>query len=248
MYTSAYKFLREKSNSHFIESFEYEDYIPDNARKLYNDLLAGGLVEQNFVVQKENHEFCCRSKEKKVIRTKSVEFMPFGLSFFLALGAVMWFFYGFLQKDIYVALPNMIGFVLGVLQMVIYLVYRNYTTKNIKLEKKLPTSTPTLDTCPAHDAPKHDTSKEPKTQDESATTECSQVVDIEAMLDKPQVVCAADTVTDIIKDVMLEDMILKASTSCTSLQQQPIDALEDYNKMKNMEVPNNQVYLIESAA
>lgn len=145
-------------------------------------------------------------------------------------------------------LPNMIGFVLGVVQMVIYLVYRNYTTKNIKLEKKLPTSIPTLDTCPAYEAPKHDTNKEPKTQDESATTECSQVVDIEAMLDKPQVVCGADTVTDIIKDVMLEDVILKASTSCTSLQQQQIDAFEDYNKMKNMEVPNNQLHLIESAA
>ncbi|KAL4634550.1 hypothetical protein ACB092_04G208000 [Castanea dentata] len=63
-----------------------------------------------------------------VIRTKSVEFMPFYLSLFLTLSAIMWFLYGVLQKDLYVGLPNILGFIFGVLQMVLYMIYKNYKT------------------------------------------------------------------------------------------------------------------------
>ncbi|CAB4285516.1 unnamed protein product [Prunus armeniaca] len=62
---------------------------------------------------------------RQVIRTNSVEYMPFSLSFFLTLCATMWFFYGLFTKDYYIALPNVLGFLLGVVQMILYLTYKN---------------------------------------------------------------------------------------------------------------------------
>lgn len=78
---------------------------------------------------------------RHVIKTKSVAYMPLSLSFFLSLNAIMWFFYGFLIKDYYIALPNTLGFVFGIVQMVMYLIYRNSTQvmvpeKSTKLQEQ----------------------------------------------------------------------------------------------------------------
>ncbi|XP_057792262.1 bidirectional sugar transporter SWEET17-like [Salvia miltiorrhiza] len=65
------------------------------------------------------------SAVKTVVTTKSAEYMPFLLSFFLFLNGGVWTFYAVLVRDWFLGVPNSIGFVLGALQLVLYAIYRN---------------------------------------------------------------------------------------------------------------------------
>ncbi|PIA61490.1 hypothetical protein AQUCO_00300771v1 [Aquilegia coerulea] len=62
---------------------------------------------------------------KRVIQTRSVEYMPFFLSFFSFLTSSLWMAYGLLSLDFLLASPNLLGVPLGVLQLVLYCLYCN---------------------------------------------------------------------------------------------------------------------------
>ncbi|KAF7056745.1 hypothetical protein CFC21_064124 [Triticum aestivum] len=62
---------------------------------------------------------------RRVIASRSVEYMPFFLSFFLFLNGGVWAMYAILDKDVFLGVPNGIGCFLGGIQLVIYAVYRN---------------------------------------------------------------------------------------------------------------------------
>ncbi|KAK9103832.1 hypothetical protein Sjap_021086 [Stephania japonica] len=61
---------------------------------------------------------------KQVIKTKSVEFMPFHLSLFSLAASLLWMIYGLLGHDVFLASPNLVGTPLGVFQIVLYCIYR----------------------------------------------------------------------------------------------------------------------------
>ncbi|KAK3164504.1 hypothetical protein QOZ80_1AG0020030 [Eleusine coracana subsp. coracana] len=69
-----------------------------------------------------------------VIKTKSVEYMPFYLSLSMFLMSISFFAYGMLLRDFFLYIPNGIGTVLGIIQLLLYA----YFSKRSKEEARLP--------------------------------------------------------------------------------------------------------------
>ncbi|PNT06144.2 hypothetical protein POPTR_013G014400v4 [Populus trichocarpa] len=63
------------------------------------------------------------SAMKTVVATKSVEYMPFLLSFFLFINGGVWTVYAFLTEDYFIGIPNGTGFLLGTAQLILYVTY-----------------------------------------------------------------------------------------------------------------------------
>jgi len=62
---------------------------------------------------------------RTVVKTRSVEYMPFSLSFFLFLNGGIWSVYSLLVKDYFIGIPNAMGFAMGTAQLALYMAYRN---------------------------------------------------------------------------------------------------------------------------
>ncbi|XP_008225395.1 PREDICTED: bidirectional sugar transporter SWEET2a-like [Prunus mume] len=61
---------------------------------------------------------------KLVIKTRSVEFMPFNLSFATFLMSISFSAYGIFKEDPFLYIPNGIGTILGLVQLALYSYYR----------------------------------------------------------------------------------------------------------------------------
>ncbi|VAH40751.1 unnamed protein product [Triticum turgidum subsp. durum] len=72
----------------------------------------------------------------KVIKTKSVEYMPFTVSLVNTINGCCWLAYGLIGNDPYVTIPNAIGTVLCIFQLILYVCYYKstpVTEQNVEL-------------------------------------------------------------------------------------------------------------------
>ncbi|KAG0538376.1 hypothetical protein BDA96_03G230600 [Sorghum bicolor] len=74
----------------------------------------------------------------KVIKTKSVEYMPFLLSLVNFLNGCCWTAYALIRFDLYVTIPNALGAFFGLIQLILYFWYYKSTPKKEK-NVELPT-------------------------------------------------------------------------------------------------------------
>ncbi|KAL0906143.1 hypothetical protein M5K25_024611 [Dendrobium thyrsiflorum] len=68
---------------------------------------------------------------KMVIQTKSVEYMPLSLSVASFFNGICWTTYALIRFDIYITIPNSIGLLFSITQLVLYAIYYKSTKRQI---------------------------------------------------------------------------------------------------------------------
>ncbi|VAH09927.1 unnamed protein product [Triticum turgidum subsp. durum] len=82
--------------------------------------------------------YATRNTRGKVIKTRSVEYMPFVLSLVNFLNGCCWTAYALIKFDLYITIPNGLGAVFGLAQLILYGCYYRSTPKKGK-NVELPT-------------------------------------------------------------------------------------------------------------
>ncbi|KAL5183281.1 Bidirectional sugar transporter SWEET5 [Glycine soja] len=72
---------------------------------------------------------------RRVIQTKSVKYMPFLLSFANFANGIIWTTYALLKWDPFIVIPNSIGAVSGLTQLVLYAMYYKTTNWDEEIEQ-----------------------------------------------------------------------------------------------------------------
>nr|XP_010320027.1 bidirectional sugar transporter SWEET1a-like isoform X1 [Solanum lycopersicum] len=78
---------------------------------------------------------------RRVIKSKSVEYMPFFLSLAVFICSLSWFFFALLGKDPFILVPNAIGTLLGAMQLILYAIYRASEVKKDEMNESVETRT-----------------------------------------------------------------------------------------------------------
>ncbi|XP_076927678.1 bidirectional sugar transporter SWEET6b-like [Bidens hawaiensis] len=94
--------------------------------KLRSAIVGGIAVGGNIVMYASP-----LSVMKMVITTKSVEYMPFLLSLFCFANGICWFSYALIRFDPFVAVPNGIGALFGLAQLILYATFYKSTQEII---------------------------------------------------------------------------------------------------------------------
>ncbi|XP_008783153.2 bidirectional sugar transporter SWEET4-like [Phoenix dactylifera] len=73
---------------------------------------------------------------KMVIKTRSVEFMPLFLSLASFFNGTCWTAYALIRFDPYITIPNALGVIFAVAQLVLHVMYRKSTKEQLEANKK----------------------------------------------------------------------------------------------------------------
>jgi solute carrier family 50 protein (sugar transporter) len=68
---------------------------------------------------------------REVVQTKSTETMSLPLSVMAAITTFLWTSYGFLKKDVYIVMPNLLGFLLTCTQLALFAIYWSSPKKRV---------------------------------------------------------------------------------------------------------------------
>uniref|UniRef100_A0A0E0REJ3 Bidirectional sugar transporter SWEET n=1 Tax=Oryza rufipogon TaxID=4529 RepID=A0A0E0REJ3_ORYRU len=77
-----------------------------------------------------------------VVKTKSVEYMPLLLSVVSFLNGLCWTLYALIRFDIFITIPNGLGVLFAIMQLILYAIYYRTTPKKQDKNLELPTVAP----------------------------------------------------------------------------------------------------------